>query len=67
MQEHRVLELASLYLAKANIHIFGSTDVSRSKNSTSIPKILQDGIEITGPEAISNVFNQHFTEIGPIS
>jgi hypothetical protein len=38
--------------------------LSKSKNSTSIPKILQDGTEITDPVAISNVFNKHFTEIG---
>ena len=39
--------------------------LSKSKNSTTIPKILQDEIEITDPVTISNVFNKHFTEIGP--
>ena len=39
--------------------------LSKSKNSTNIPKILQDEIEITDPVTISNVFNKHFTEIGP--
>jgi hypothetical protein len=29
-----------------------------------MPKILQEGTEITDPVAISNVFNKHFTEIG---
>ena len=39
--------------------------LSKSKNSTTIPKILQDEIEITDPVTIINVFNEHFTEIGP--
>jgi hypothetical protein len=39
--------------------------LSKSKNSTTIPKILQHEIEITDPVTISNVFNKHFTEIGP--
>ena len=39
--------------------------LSKSKNSTTISKILQDEVEITDPVTISNVFNQHFTEIGP--
>ena len=39
--------------------------VSKSKNSTTIPKILQNEIEITDPVTISNVFNKHFTKIGP--
>ena len=30
--------------------------LSKSKNSTTIPKILQDEIEITDPVTISNVF-----------
>ena len=38
---------------------------SKSKNSTTIHKILQDEVEITDRVTISNVFNQHFTEIGP--
>ena len=39
--------------------------LSKSKNSTTIRKILQDEIEMTDPVTISNVFNKHFTEIGP--
>ena len=33
--------------------------LSKSKNSTTISKILQDEVEITDPVIISNVFNQH--------
>ena len=39
--------------------------LSKSKKSTTIHKILQDEVEITDPVTISNVFNQHFTQIGP--
>ena len=39
--------------------------LSKSKNSTTISKILQDEVEITDPVTISDVFNQHFKEIGP--
>ncbi len=52
------------------LHIFGMKYhktvffLTKSKNSTTIPKILQDEIEITDPVTTSSVFNKHFTEIG---
>ena len=43
--------------------------LNKTKSSTNIQKIIQDGIEITDPVAISNILiisnNKHFTEIGP--
>ena len=39
--------------------------LNKTKSSSNIQKIVQDGIEITDPVAISNIFNKHFTEIGP--
>ena len=38
--------------------------LNKTKSSTNFQKIVQDGIKITDPVAISNIFNKHFTEIG---
>jgi hypothetical protein len=39
--------------------------LSKAKGSIKIPKIVVNGTEISDPEAISNAFNEYFTEIGP--
>ena len=39
--------------------------LSKAKKSIKIPKIVVNGSEISDPEAISNAFNEYFTEIGP--
>jgi hypothetical protein len=38
--------------------------LSKAKGSIKIPKIVVNGTEISDPEAISNAFNEYFTEIG---
>jgi hypothetical protein len=39
--------------------------LSKAKGSIKIPKIVVNGTKISDPKAISNAFNEYFTEIGP--